>query len=53
MAIGKLGYWFRSPLEVIRCGASFNGQMTIGKLGQTIGDEYTSEAWFRSRLEES
>ena len=27
--------------------------MTIGKLGKTAGDEYTSEAWFRSQLEEA
>ena len=27
--------------------------MTIGKLGKTVGDEYTYEAWCRSQLVET
>jgi len=38
MTIGKVGYF----------GAQFNGQSTFGKLGITVGDEYTCEVWFRS-----
>jgi len=31
----------------------FNGQMTIGKFGKTVGDEYTYEAWCRFQLVET
>ena len=36
--------WFRFPLEETWGSAQFNGQMTIGRFGETVGDEYTYEA---------
>jgi len=35
-------------------GVLVNGQMIIGKLGKTVGAEYTMRfAWFRSPVEET
>ena len=46
VAVSSTARWQFARL--VAFGAQFKGQITIGKLGIIVGDEYTYEAWFIS-----